>query len=86
MKTLDEYFYEADAATSKDPVTYHRIAEAFKHAYGQRTKLGDPKFVPEVREVGRRMYCATAPANPRILLVEQESDVGPDGGTDAQED
>ena len=55
MKTLDEYFYQAEASTNKDPVTYLRIAEAFKHAYGQRTKLGDPKFVPEVREVRKKV-------------------------------
>lgn len=51
MKTLDEYFYQAEPSTNKEPVTYLRMAEAFKHAYGQRTKLGDPKFVPDVREV-----------------------------------
>ena len=41
---------------SRNPTNYHRIAEAFKHAYAHRTKLADPRFVPEVNQV---RYTAT---------------------------
>ena len=49
MKILDGL--DLPKSGNKDPLSYHRIAEAMKQAYGQRTKLGDPQFVPEVKEV-----------------------------------
>ena len=49
LNILDAFLLQD--STGKDPLTYHRIAEAFKYAYAQRTKLADPDFAPEVEEV-----------------------------------
>ncbi|XP_055613005.1 scoloptoxin SSD20-like [Uranotaenia lowii] len=38
-----------------DPITWHRIVETFKHAYGIRTRLGDPAFVPGIEELVRNL-------------------------------
>jgi len=49
LNILDAFLLQD--STGKYPLTYHRIAEAFKYAYAQRTKLADPDFAPEVEEV-----------------------------------
>ena len=52
MNILDEYLPKGKSgAADTESLTYHRMAEAFKHAYAQRTKLSDPNFEPEVNDV-----------------------------------
>ncbi|XP_021699898.1 gamma-glutamyltranspeptidase 1 [Aedes aegypti] len=34
-----------------DPITWQRVVETFKHAYGVRTRLGDPPFVVGIEDL-----------------------------------
>ncbi|XP_065081870.1 scoloptoxin SSD14-like isoform X2 [Ochlerotatus camptorhynchus] len=38
-----------------DPVTWQRVVETFKHAYGIRTRLGDPPFVKGIDDLIRNL-------------------------------
>lgn len=53
MNILDGYVPQGkhSKAADTESLTYHRMAEAFKHAYAQRTKLADPRFEPQVYDV-----------------------------------
>ncbi|XP_055533128.1 glutathione hydrolase 1 proenzyme-like [Wyeomyia smithii] len=44
LNLLDGY----DDLRPDDPVTWHRVTEAFMHAYGARTRAGDPDFVSDI--------------------------------------
>lgn len=51
LNVLDGY----DDLDPADPLTWHRVIETFKHAYGVRTRLGDPPFVPGIEEMIRNL-------------------------------
>uniref|UniRef100_A0A1Q3FF50 Putative gamma-glutamyltransferase n=1 Tax=Culex tarsalis TaxID=7177 RepID=A0A1Q3FF50_CULTA len=51
LNILDGY----ESLDAKDPLTWHRIIESFKHGYGIRTQLGDPPFVPGIEESLRKL-------------------------------
>jgi len=56
LNVLDRLPMDAAGAAAEDPLTYHRMAEAMKHAYGWRTRLGDPTPAPDrSAELVRRM-------------------------------
>lgn len=42
--------FDSSENLNKTVLTYHRIVEAFKHAFALRAQLGDPDFV-DVRNV-----------------------------------
>lgn len=52
LNILDGYGFSSKSVADvpSTVTTYHRIIEAFKHAFGFRTKLGDSDFV-DVRKV-----------------------------------
>ncbi|XP_021706727.1 gamma-glutamyltranspeptidase 1 isoform X1 [Aedes aegypti] len=56
MNILKNYNFEPnDLSTVNSTIlTYHRIIEAFKHAYGRRSQIGDPKFV-DIEDLVQKM-------------------------------
>ncbi|XP_035909425.1 scoloptoxin SSD14-like isoform X1 [Anopheles stephensi] len=52
-----------------DPLTWHRIVESFKHGYGLRTKVGDPRFVTSVNTVLQKMTNKNYVAYIRDMIV-----------------
>ncbi|XP_058443562.1 scoloptoxin SSD14-like [Malaya genurostris] len=51
LNLLDGY----DDLDPEDPLTWHRVVESFKHAYGVRTRVGDPDFVSGIEFLIRNL-------------------------------
>lgn len=52
MLNVLDGFHDLDPS---DPLTWQRVVESFKHAYGIRTRLGDPSYVPEIEALIRNL-------------------------------
>uniref|UniRef100_A0AC35TWZ4 Gamma-glutamyltranspeptidase 1 n=1 Tax=Rhabditophanes sp. KR3021 TaxID=114890 RepID=A0AC35TWZ4_9BILA len=85
-------FYNGEAKVDlDDPLVYHRLIEAEKFAYAQRTKLGDYNFVESARSLVKNMtnpdYAAhiakliTDKAMPQDYYTSDMSSQVPDHGT-----
>uniref|UniRef100_A0A182N9R3 Gamma-glutamyltransferase n=1 Tax=Anopheles dirus TaxID=7168 RepID=A0A182N9R3_9DIPT len=52
-----------------DPLSWHRIIESFKHAYGIRTHLGDPRFVNVSEVVNEKLANDSFIAHVREMIL-----------------
>ncbi|XP_077990391.1 scoloptoxin SSD14-like [Glandiceps talaboti] len=65
--------YNLTADVQDNPLTYHRMIEAFKYAYAQRTQLGDPDFVENVGNLTKIMISKYTAAEIRDKINDNKT-------------
>ncbi|XP_070534186.1 glutathione hydrolase 1 proenzyme-like [Ptychodera flava] len=65
--------YNLTAELKNDPLTHHRMIEAFKFAYAQKSDLGDPDFVPNVQNLTNIMISKHAAAEIRNKIDDSKT-------------
>ena len=81
LKTVEGYDNMGEAVSLN--MSTHRLDEAARFAYGERSSLGDPDYVPSVRALQSKMLDETYAAGKRAKISDQHtlnvSDYNPDG-------
>ncbi|KAL2349687.1 gamma-glutamyltransferase, partial [Cryomyces antarcticus] len=68
LKTIEGYTDIGETATLN--LSTHRLDEAIRFGYGERSELGDPSFVPGLQEYEDRMLNATTAAEIRAKISD----------------
>uniref|UniRef100_A0A182KEL7 Gamma-glutamyltransferase n=1 Tax=Anopheles christyi TaxID=43041 RepID=A0A182KEL7_9DIPT len=68
LRILDGY----KNMSSHDSLTWHRIVESMKFAYGLRTRIGDPAFTPEAVAIIRNLTDPEFAAHVREKLIDDD--------------
>lgn len=58
-------------------LTYHRIIEAYKFAYGKRTEIGDPKFI-NIDELVRNLTSPSYAESIRQMIDDKTTKTNPE--------
>ena len=81
LKTVEGYSHMGDESSLN--ISTHRLDEATRFAYGERSSLGDPDFVPHTRPLQARMLDGAHAAHKRAKISDLHtlnvSEYNPDG-------